>query len=41
MVTFVREGSEPLKRIPVYPMPVPASDVETAEGVVSNKVGKS
>ena len=41
IVTFVLDGSVPLTRIPVYPIPVPASEVVTAEGVVSNKVGKS
>ena len=31
MVTFTLVASEPLTRIPVYPIPAPASEVVTTE----------
>ena len=38
---FVDWALTPLIRIPVYPIPAPASDVVTTEGKKFNKIGKS
>ena len=40
-VTLICVKSAPLILIPVYPMPVPASEVTTVEGEEVNKYGKS
>ena len=40
-VTFILVASLPLILIPVYPIPLPASDVEYVDGVEFNRNGMS
>ena len=40
-VTLMRVASVPRMRMPVYPMPVPASALMTTDGVWLNRKGKS
>ena len=41
MVTFTRVASLPLTRIPVYPIPAPASEVVTTAGKKLRRMGRS
>ena len=41
IVTLILEGSVPLILKPVYPIPAPASEVVTTDGVDEIKKGKS